>query len=200
MKTLLNCSKSNNFLTVSKMVLKFSSNTVGFASASLVRPKSQPRMKIRKTNKMNRTQILMSHLLAIKLNKSSTIYKITNSTRRFGRNLVSRSTKTNAFRSCSICRVLEILVKNLLKKRRKHCVERLNDWNNSCNKWLYHTIMLVVSKPGKTIRPLTRRYCKLSASNWKSKSILISEISTLCKTYWRICWKSSKLRIKVTLC
>lgn len=164
---------------------------------------SQPRMKIRKTNK-NRPQILMSHLIATKLNKFpiefSIIYKIINSTRKLERTLVSRSTKTNAFRYCSICRVLETLAKNWLKKRRKHCVERLSDWNNSCNKWLSHTIMLVVSKLGKTIRLLTRRYCKLSASNWKSKSILISEISTLCKTHSRTCWRSSKLRIKETLC
>ena len=38
MKTLLNYNKSSNFLTVSKMVLKFSSNIVGFANASFQRP------------------------------------------------------------------------------------------------------------------------------------------------------------------
>lgn len=38
MKTLLNYYKSSNSLTVSKTVLKFSSNIVGFANASFLRP------------------------------------------------------------------------------------------------------------------------------------------------------------------
>ena len=98
--------------------------------------------------------------------------------------------KINAFPYCSLCRVLEILARSWSKKRRRPCVERSSDWNNSCNRWPFHMTMLDVNKPGRTIHPLTRRYCKLSVLNWKSKWIPKSEISTPSKTFLKICWSS----------